>query len=571
MVNQKHVRSGFLAWLLSQPVNRLLVSCFVLVALIPALFIAVTLYHSAWKDAWREINEKHELLARNMAEPISIYINDHRAALRVLADALTELDGIPDADRRKREFVRLAKDQLTGFRALSLVSRDGNILISSQANEWIPEHRSVYQNEACFIHARDSGESRLSGVQTSPLDGNPTLVLSQPVRNKQGEIESVLVSELRISLIEKLRRNIHFGERGHSAIVDQHGHVIAHPNPDWMKQMRDLSHLSVVKDMMAGKTGVTEFYSPFVKQNMVAGYTSVPDIGWGIMVPQPKSEVARQVYALLYPQLAWGLLGVLLAIAVGIALTRWITRPLNTLAKYANALAGNDFEGRVPSAAPDAPEEIRQLNYVLSEVITGLQASREEFDNLNRSLHHRVEEATRELSDANIELAQLASCDHLTELANRRHFEHRLTESLGQISGEDQQLCLLLIDVDHFKSINDTHGHAAGDAVLAQIAKILRQSTRQEDLVARYGGDEFMIKMQASREVSRRRAEQILSRIESTPFVWKGHPIKVTLSMGLYCYPGSELSHDELLIKVDKAMYAAKQRGRNRVIELDEA
>ncbi len=571
MVDQKHVRTGFIAWLLSQPVNRLLVSCFVLVALIPALFIAVTLYHSAWKDAWREINEKHELLARNMAEPISIYVNDHRAALRVLADALTELDGVADAEMRKRDFVRKAKDRLTGFRALSLVSRDGNILFSSQANKWIPEHLDVYQNEACFIYARDSGESRLSGVQTSPLDGKPTLVLSQPVKNKQGEIESVLVSELRISLIEKLRRNIHFGERGHSAIVDQHGHVIAHPNPDWMKHMRDLSHLSVVKAMMAGKTGVTEFYSPFVKQNMVAGYTSVPDIGWGVMVPQPKSEVARQVYALLYPQLVWGLLGVVLAIGVGIALTRWITRPLNKLARYANALAGNDFEGRVPTAAPGAPEEIRQLNCVLSEVITGLQESREEFDNLNRSLHHRVEEATRELSDANVELAQLASCDHLTELANRRHFENRLTESLGQVSGEDGQLCLLLIDVDHFKLINDSHGHAAGDAVLAQIAKILRQSTRQEDLVARYGGDEFMIKMQASREVSKRRAEQILTRVESTPFVWKGHPIKVTLSMGLYCYPGSELSHDELLIKVDKAMYAAKQSGRNRVIELDEA
>jgi len=152
-------------------------------------------------------------------------------------------------------------------------------------------------NQKHVISARDTGESRLSGIQTSPLDGKPTLILSQPVKNKKGAIESVLISELRISLIENLRRNIHFGERGHSAIVDQNGRVIAHPNPDWMKSMRDLSHLPVVKAMMAGKTGVTEFYSPFVKQNMVAGYTAVPGIGWGIMVPQPKSEVARQVYS----------------------------------------------------------------------------------------------------------------------------------------------------------------------------------------------------------------------------------------------------------------------------------
>jgi diguanylate cyclase (GGDEF)-like protein len=571
MDNQGSTRPKFLAWLLSQPVNRLLVSGFVLVALIPAIFIAATLYNNAWKDAWREINEKHHLLAMNMAEPISIYVEDHGAALRLLADAITELEGTPDAETRKRDLVRLARDRLTGFRALSLVSRQGDILLSSQSDDWIPKHRDAYLNEACFITTRDTGESKLSGVQASPLDGKPTLVLSQPVKTRDGTIESVLISELRISLIEKLRRNIHFGERGHSAIVDQNGRVIAHPNPDWMKSMRDLSHLPVVKAMMGGKTGVTEFYSPFIKQNMVAGYTSVPDIGWGIMVPQPKSEVERQVHALLYPQLAWGLLGLVLAIGVGIALARWITLPLNKLAQHANALAGNDFEGRVPGAAPDAPQEIRQLNQVLSEVINGLQDSREEFDALNRSLHHRVEDATRELSDANLELAQLASRDHLTNLANRRHFENRLTESLGLPASDDQQLCLLLIDVDHFKAINDQHGHAAGDAVLAQVAKILRESTRQEDLVARYGGDEFMVKMHATREISRRRAEQILTKIESNPFVWKGHRIRVTLSMGLYCYSGAELNHDELLLKVDKAMYSAKKSGRNRVVELEEA
>jgi hypothetical protein len=278
MDNQGSTRPKFLAWLLSQPVNRLLVSGFVLVALIPAIFIAATLYDNAWKDAWREINEKHHLLAMNMAEPISIYVEDHRAALRLLADAITELEGTPDAETRKRDLVRLARDRLTGFRALSLVSRQGDILLSSQSDDWIPKHRDAYLNEACFITTRDTGESKLSGVQASPLDGKPTLVLSQPVKTRDGTIESVLISELRISLIEKLRRNIHFGERGHSAIVDQNGRVIAHPNPDWMKSMRDLSHLPVVKAMMGGKTGVTEFYSPFIKQNMVAGYTSVPDI-----------------------------------------------------------------------------------------------------------------------------------------------------------------------------------------------------------------------------------------------------------------------------------------------------
>ena len=101
--------------------------------------------------------------------------------------------------------------------------------------------------------------------------------------------QQLLIGELKIAPIEKLRRGIRFGKGGHSAIVDNHGRVIAHPNPDWMNNdIVDLSNLPIVQKMMAGETGVTEFFSPFKKHDMVAGYTSVAGLGWGIMVPQPK-------------------------------------------------------------------------------------------------------------------------------------------------------------------------------------------------------------------------------------------------------------------------------------------
>lgn len=568
MVTTSRRHPAWLARLLAQPVNRLLLLSFVLVALIPAGIIGATLYYAAWDDAWREIREKHHLLAMNLAAPIAIYVQDHRNALKLMASTLQALAADADAETRQRDHVRRARSQLDGFRALSLVDRRGDIRLGTQSDEWIAGHADAYAKDICFTGTRDNGEAMLSGIQPSPLDGKPTLLLTQPVHDADGTVSAVLIGELRVALIEALRRNIHFGERGHSAIVDASGHVIAHPNPDWMRSMRDLSHLSVVQAMMAGKTGVTEFFSPFVKQQMVAGYTAVPDIGWGVMVPQPKSEIARQVHALLYPQLAWGLLGLVLAITLGVALARWITQPLNRLAQHANKLAGNDFEGRMPGDTADAPREIRQLNKVLGDVIHGLQDSRQEFDALNRSLQQRVAEATRDLSEANRELTQLATRDHLTSLANRRHFESRLRQSLAQQSAEGTHLCLLLIDVDHFKSINDRYGHAAGDAVLTQVADLLRERTRQEDLVARYGGDEFMVKMQTSRDIGKRRAEQLLATIERHPFRWQGQRIRVTLSMGLYCHAGGQLSHEGLLERVDQAMYRAKQAGRNRMVEL---
>ena len=99
---------------------------------------------------------------------------------------------------------------------------------------------------------------------------------------------------------------------------------------------------------MAGKTGVIEFYSPFVRQQMVAGYASVPGIGWGIMVPQPKSEVEEHVAAVIKTQIVWALFGLALAISLGIMLARWITVPLNQLAGSAADLVRNTFEGRLP-------------------------------------------------------------------------------------------------------------------------------------------------------------------------------------------------------------------------------
>jgi len=375
-------------------------------------------------------------------------------------------------------------------------------------------------------------------------------------------------------LIEQLRRNIHFGEKGHSAIVDKTGRVIAHPNPEWMKEMRDLSKLNIVQKMMAGETGVTEFYSPFVKQQMVAGYTSVPGIGWGIMVPQPKPEVERQVNALLHTQFTWGAIGLVFAFLMAIPLARWITRPINRLAQAADELVANNFDGEIPPQLEHAPKEINQLDIGFRKVVSGLQRSRAEVNDLNKTLQVKIDAATKKLRDANTRLENLAKSDYLTELANRRHFEKTLNELLSKRDELSEPLCIMLIDIDNFKDINDKYGHAAGDAVLVQIAPILEMNMRPTDLVARYGGDEFVIQMSCSAEVGLTRAREIRDYLQKYEFEWQGNKISTTVSIGLL-YPDlqSQLSKniidiETLLQKADLAMYDAKKRGRNTVVQI---
>lgn len=550
----------FLWYCLSQPVYRLLLTGLLLVAIIPIGFLSVKLYQNAWDNAWREINEKHRLLAENLASPIHIYINDHKTMLKLVAGSISH-----DANTQNNQYLKSFSGSLQhahAFRSLTLVGLNGKTLAGDIGKD-------AFQNESCFIKTRDTGKTALSNIKTSPISGKPTFILSEPVHNKTGELSAVLMGELSIELIEELRRKIKFGIMGHSAIVDKTGHVIAHPNPDWMTEMRDISHLSVVKKMMAGQTGVTEFYSPFIKQDMVAGYTAVPELGWGIMVPQPKPEVEAQVAALLAENYRWGLFGLVLSLALVVPLVMWITRPINQLASSANVLARNNFRRKLPELSDFAPREIRQLGAALHELIGGLQQSHNTINELNESLQDKVYDATSQLRDANTQLTLLSQEDHLTTLSNRRHFETLLQESLETVPDEDIQICLMLIDIDNFKTINDTYGHAAGDTVLSHIANLLKTIMRPGDLTARYGGDEFVVQMNCAPEIGRKRAQDIRGAVEQSGIFWQEHRISVTVSIGvLYAKASGIKDFEDLMRLADEAMYEAKNGGRNCVVEV---
>jgi diguanylate cyclase (GGDEF)-like protein len=125
----------------------------------------------------------------------------------------------------------------------------------------------------------------------------------------------------------------------------------------------------------------------------------------------------------------------------------------------------------------------------------------------------------------------------------------------------------MLIDVDNFKEINDRYGHPAGDAVLVKLAAILQTAMRTDDLVARYGGDEFVALMRCAPDVAARRAEEIRAAIETQEFTWENKIMHTTVSVGLLsCKGAASRSIDGLLRAVDAALYDAKERGRNQVV-----
>lgn len=164
-------------------------------------------------------------------------------------------------------------------------------------------------------------------------------------------------------------------------------------------------------------------------------------------------------------------------------------------------------------------------------------------------------------------LRKAALTDHLTGLPNRRAFEALVHRALGAEAEADRKSALAVFDVDHFKHVNDTHGHDVGDAVLQHVAQVLSRAIRDTDHVARLGGEEFVALIHASSPASASDiAERARQAVEDTPYVLNGKPIPVTISAGLVEVKGDEPSLTRLFKQADTALYEAKDAGRNRVI-----
>jgi diguanylate cyclase (GGDEF)-like protein len=181
----------------------------------------------------------------------------------------------------------------------------------------------------------------------------------------------------------------------------------------------------------------------------------------------------------------------------------------------------------------------------------------------------RIKALQRELADANIKLLRVSQTDGLTGLDNRRHLEERLHEMFDHAARLNEPLACMMCDVDHFKSVNDTYGHQAGDAVLRQVAEVLRTTAREIDRVGRYGGEEFLVLLPgASADDGAAFAERVRREIEAREFAYDGGTLRRTISAGVAAWPDPEIPHREALIKAaDDALYTAKESGRNRVIK----
>jgi len=224
--------------------------------------------------------------------------------------------------------------------------------------------------------------------------------------------------------------------------------------------------------------------------------------------------------------------------------------------------------------------DIGDLKHAVSEQLVGivkamddLRKQEEQRDNhLQRrygSLIDKVEQMEQETRKVKVHMEEerhRARTDPLTGLPNRAAYDEHIAHELERWTRYQQGFSIAVADLDHFKSINDSYGHLAGDKVLRLIGKILHKQSRSTDMISRYGGEEFVIIMPGTDAAAAVQAmEKLRKAVESSPFNFYGKPVNVTMSFGITQIKATD-DLDKLFARADKALYRAKQNGRNQTV-----
>jgi len=222
--------------------------------------------------------------------------------------------------------------------------------------------------------------------------------------------------------------------------------------------------------------------------------------------------------------------------------------------------------GFVLSNIKTVQTNMRQLAWQAKQITEGDYPQKVEFLG---EFSETFSEMTQRLLDTTAQLISLANVDTLTKVANRLAMNRFLAFAFAEAQSNDADLCVLMLDIDHFKEVNDTFGHSAGDQVLVEVAQRIQSQTRQTDFLARYGGEEFVVVLpETSMEIAHRVCDRILKCVRATPVMCEDSvSISVTISIGVSRLQPEDKDSAQILSRSDVALYEAKRTGRDRWCE----
>lgn len=355
------------------------------------------------------------------------------------------------------------------------------------------------------------------------------------------------------------------------AMLDHHGHRVAHSGSTSFgkERMNELAQLATESDdslwWRRSDRGEQEWL--IVSVPAVAGYR------WGTLLARFDVRRVLDKAAMLRLSLIAALVVLTLAVVflLNLGLAVAVIRPIEALARAAGALAAGDLSARAPSRGQD---ELSGLAGTFNSMALEIQRRRSSLESQVRDRTATLAAVNSQLEQAVQDLAEQARTDPLTGLVNRRAFQEHLAFEMRRTARTGNPIALLALDLDHFKLVNDTHGHPTGDRVLRDVANLLTGRLRNTDIPARVGGEEFAVLLiDADHDAARKVALGLLHSIRLHRFTdVAGVSIgKLTCSGGLAVYPDDADDADGLVALSDLCLYKAKDLGRDRLESWDPA
>ena len=435
-----------------------------------------------------------------------------------------------DARRRLETYLESVRGRFTQYEELAVFSLNSKVTAHSGAGGALAISES-------WLAQIQKDEQVVGTVRFDDKTGKPTLPIIVAIRTPTGKLLGGFAATLNLNALDAAVRDVTHAKEARIYVLTADGAVLVASSPTPEDSFENWLKPELIDSLTQIRQSSPE-YTNHRGEIVMGTLEIVPRLDWIVVAEIPVAEAFSQITELRNQTaivLCLLLFGIgLIAYILGVS----IARPLSRLTEGAAKVAEGDLAVTIST---ESRGELGYLTRVFNDMVERLRVGREE-------------------------LERISITDSLTGLYNRKHLTEKLVEHLASAREGQSVFSILMIDVDHFKSYNDTYGHVAGDEALSRLGSLLTAHVLSPSLIARYGGEEFFVLLpDTDANEAGKVAEGVRQAVAAENFGDATREVNLTLSIGVAAFEDRDTTPESIVAAADKALYRAKRNGRNRV------